>query len=118
MKETVESHSGYSIDDDIVTVPAYFSDSRRQATKGCRYYRGNERPCIVNKPPAATIATSGSFTNPRALRMSPHGLLWCGDPPTLPLPIFRPTLCGPRRLPLPVLPPPKVKMFTFASPSV
>jgi molecular chaperone DnaK len=39
MKETAESHLGESVTDAVITVPAYFNDAQRQATKGCRQDR-------------------------------------------------------------------------------
>ncbi|KAG1908945.1 heat shock protein 70 [Suillus fuscotomentosus] len=58
MKETAESYLGYNIDDTVITVPAYFNDSQRQATKDAGTISGMNVLCIINKPTAAAIAYS------------------------------------------------------------
>ncbi|KAF8546173.1 heat shock protein 70 [Imleria badia] len=56
MKETAESYLGYTITNAIVTVPAYFNDSQRQATKDAGTISGLNVLCIINKPTATAIA--------------------------------------------------------------
>ena len=56
MKETAESYLGYAINDAVVTVPAYFNDSQRQATKDAGTISGMNVLCIINEPTAAAIA--------------------------------------------------------------
>lgn len=56
MKETAESYLGYSINDAVVTVPAYFNDSQRQATKDAGTITGMNVLRIINEPTAAAIA--------------------------------------------------------------
>ncbi|KAG1756496.1 heat shock protein HSS1 [Suillus paluster] len=56
MKETAESYLGYSINDAVVTVPAYFNDSQRQATKDAGTISGMNVLRIINEPTAAAIA--------------------------------------------------------------
>merc|ERR1712213_128156 len=56
MKETVEAHLGRSVKDAVITVPAYFNDSQRQATKDAGVISGLNVLRIINEPTAAAIA--------------------------------------------------------------
>ncbi|TDL24720.1 heat shock protein 70 [Rickenella mellea] len=56
MKETAESYLGTTIKDAVVTVPAYFNDSQRQATKDAGVIAGLNVLRIINEPTAAAIA--------------------------------------------------------------
>merc|ERR1712113_462939 len=56
MKETAESFSGETIKDAVVTVPAYFNDSQRQATKDAGRIANLNVLRIINEPTAAAIA--------------------------------------------------------------
>jgi len=56
MKETAESFLGGSVSDAVVTVPAYFNDSQRQATKDAGSIAGLNVLRIINEPTAAAIA--------------------------------------------------------------
>ncbi len=56
MKETAESHLGEKIDKAVITVPAYFNDSQRQATKDAGKIAGLEVLRIINEPTAAALA--------------------------------------------------------------
>ena len=56
MKETAEAYLGYSVKDAVVTVPAYFNDSQRQATKDAGVIAGLNITRIINEPTAAAIA--------------------------------------------------------------
>merc|ERR1712209_55972 len=56
MKETAEAHLGHSVRDAVVTVPAYFNDSQRQATKDAGVIAGLNVLRIINEPTAAAIA--------------------------------------------------------------
>merc|ERR1711876_108290 len=56
MKETAEAHLGHSVKDAVVTVPAYFNDSQRQATKDAGIIAGLNVLRIINEPTAAAIA--------------------------------------------------------------
>jgi len=56
MKETAEAYLGKSIQKAVVTVPAYFNDSQRQATKDAGTIAGLEVMRIINEPTAAAIA--------------------------------------------------------------
>ena len=56
MKETAESYLGKSVKDAVITVPAYFNDSQRQATKDAGAIAGINVLRIINEPTAAAIA--------------------------------------------------------------
>ena len=56
MKETAESYLGESIAQAVITVPAYFNDSQRQATKDAGKIAGLEVLRIINEPTAAALA--------------------------------------------------------------
>ncbi|XBW36120.1 hypothetical protein QEN19_001696 [Hanseniaspora menglaensis] len=56
MKETAESFLGTTVKDAVVTVPAYFNDSQRQATKDAGAIAGLNVLRIINEPTAAAIA--------------------------------------------------------------
>ena len=56
MKETAEAYLGEPVTEAIVTVPAYFSDAQRQATKDAGKIAGLEVRRIINEPTAAALA--------------------------------------------------------------
>jgi len=56
MKETAEAYLGSEVKDAVVTVPAYFNDSQRQATKDAGVIAGLNIMRIINEPTAAAIA--------------------------------------------------------------
>ena len=56
MKEVASSYLGYEVTDAVVTVPAYFNDSQRQATKDAGAIAGLNIIRIINEPTAAAIA--------------------------------------------------------------
>jgi len=56
MKETAEGYLGDKVSDAVVTVPAYFNDSQRQATKDAGLIAGLNVMRIINEPTAAAIA--------------------------------------------------------------
>merc|ERR1711913_102628 len=56
MKETAESYLGQEVKDAVATVPAYFNDSQRQATKDAGVIAGLNIIRIINEPTAAAIA--------------------------------------------------------------
>merc|ERR1712110_141142 len=56
MKETAEAYLGTTIKDAVITVPAYFNDSQRQATKDAGIISGLNVLRIINEPTAAAIA--------------------------------------------------------------
>ena len=56
MKETAENHLGEEVKEAVITVPAYFNDSQRQATKDAGKIAGLEVLRIINEPTAAALA--------------------------------------------------------------
>ena len=56
MKETAESYLGKNVERAVITVPAYFNDSQRQATKDAGAIAGLNVLRIINEPTAAAIA--------------------------------------------------------------
>ena len=56
MKKTAEDYLGQEVNEAVITVPAYFSDSQRQATKEAGQIAGLEVKRIVNEPTAAALA--------------------------------------------------------------
>ena len=56
MKKTAEDYLGQEVTEAVITVPAYFSDSQRQATKEAGEIAGMEVKRIINEPTAASLA--------------------------------------------------------------
>ena len=56
MKETAESYLGKNVDRAVITVPAYFNDSQRSATKDAGQIAGLKVERIINEPTAAALA--------------------------------------------------------------
>ncbi len=56
MKKTAEDHLGQEVTEAVITVPAYFSDSQRQATKEAGEIAGLQVKRIINEPTAAALA--------------------------------------------------------------
>ena len=56
MKKTAEEYLGDSVDEAVITVPAYFNDSQRQATKDAGRIAGLDVKRIINEPTAAALA--------------------------------------------------------------
>ena len=56
MKKTAEDYLGQTVDEAVITVPAYFSDSQRQATKEAGEIAGLKVRRIINEPTAAALA--------------------------------------------------------------
>ncbi len=63
MKETAESFLGEKVTQAVITVPAYFNDSQRQATKDAGKIAGLEVLRIINEPTAAALAYGMDKTN-------------------------------------------------------
>ena len=62
MKKTAEDYLGQEVTEAVITVPAYFSDSQRQATKEAGQIAGLEVKRIVNEPTAAALFDLGGGT--------------------------------------------------------
>ena len=56
MKKTAEDYLGHEVKEAVITVPAYFNDSQRQATKDAGKIAGLDVKRIINEPPAAALA--------------------------------------------------------------
>ena len=56
MKETAEAYLGQDVTQAVITVPAYFNDAQRQATKDAGKIAGLEVLRIINEPTAAALA--------------------------------------------------------------
>jgi len=56
MKKTAEDYLGQSVTSAVITVPAYFSDSQRQATKEAGEIAGLKVERIINEPTAAALS--------------------------------------------------------------
>jgi len=56
MKETAEAYLGENVTEAVITVPAYFNDAQRQATKDAGKIAGLEVKRIINEPTAAAMA--------------------------------------------------------------
>jgi molecular chaperone DnaK len=56
MKQTAEDYLGETVDQAVITVPAYFNDAQRQATKDAGKIAGLEVLRIINEPTAAALA--------------------------------------------------------------
>src|SRR5207247_275160 len=56
MKQTAEDYLGYKVEKAVITVPAYFNDSQRQATKDAGKIAGLDVLRIINEPTAASLA--------------------------------------------------------------
>ncbi len=56
MKKTAEDYLGENVDEAVITVPAYFNDSQRQATKDAGKIAGLDVKRIINEPTAAALA--------------------------------------------------------------
>ena len=56
MKETAEKYLGQAVTKAVITVPAYFNDAQRQATKDAGKIAGLEVLRIINEPTAASLA--------------------------------------------------------------
>ena len=64
LKEAAESYLGHTVNKAVITVPAYFNDSQRQATKDAGQIAGLEVARIINEPTAAALAYGlGKKTN-------------------------------------------------------
>ena len=56
LRDTAEAYLGQKIESAVITVPAYFNDSQRQATKDAGVIAGLKVERIVNEPTAAALA--------------------------------------------------------------
>merc|ERR1712018_486015 len=80
MKETAEAYLGKSVKDAVVTVPAYFNDAQRQATKDAGVIAGLNVLRIVNEPTAAAIAYGLDKKNAHGKETNVLIFDWEGEP--------------------------------------
>jgi len=84
MKQTAEDYLGETVSEAVITVPAYFNDAQRQATKDAGKIAGLEVKRIINEPTAASLAfgfnkdqkkekTIAVYEPPRTLPVSTKG---------------------------------------------
>lgn len=82
MKKTAEDYLGEEVTEAVITVPAYFNDSQRQATKDAGRIAGLEVKRIINEPTAAALAFGLTRTR-RATARSPF-MTWAAARSTCP----------------------------------
>jgi molecular chaperone DnaK len=70
MKETAEAYLGTTVKEAVVTVPAYFNDSQRQATKDAGKIANLEVKRIINEPTAAALAFGMDKTDGKIIAVS------------------------------------------------
>jgi molecular chaperone DnaK len=74
MKKTAEDYLGYEVTQAVITVPAYFNDSQRQATKDAGKIAGLEVLRIINEPTAAALAYGVDKANNRDRKVAVYDL--------------------------------------------
>ena len=74
MKKTAEDYLGHEVTQAVITVPAYFNDSQRQATKDAGRIAGLEVLRIINEPTAAALAYGVDKTDKRDRKIAVYDL--------------------------------------------
>ena len=74
MKSTAEDYLGHEVTQAVITVPAYFNDSQRQATKDAGKIAGLEVLRIINEPTAAALAYGVDKTDKRDRKIAVYDL--------------------------------------------
>ncbi len=74
MKKTAEDYLGHEVTQAVITVPAYFNDSQRQATKDAGKIAGLEVLRIINEPTAAALAYGVDKTDNRDRKVAVYDL--------------------------------------------
>jgi molecular chaperone DnaK len=74
MKKTAEDYLGYDVTQAVITVPAYFNDSQRQATKDAGRIAGLEVLRIINEPTAAALAYGVDKTDKKDRKIAVYDL--------------------------------------------
>jgi molecular chaperone DnaK len=74
MKKTAEDYLGYEVSQAVITVPAYFNDSQRQATKDAGKIAGLEVLRIINEPTAAALAYGVDKTDTKERKIAVYDL--------------------------------------------
>jgi molecular chaperone DnaK len=74
MKQTAEDYLGETVSEAVITVPAYFNDAQRQATKDAGRIAGLEVLRIINEPTAAALSYGTAFGRERSERVAVYDL--------------------------------------------
>lgn len=74
MKKTAEDYLGHEVTEAVITVPAYFNDSQRQATKDAGKIAGLEVKRIINEPTAAALAYGVDKTDKKDRKVAVYDL--------------------------------------------
>ncbi len=74
MKKTAEDYLGEEVSEAVITVPAYFNDSQRQATKDAGRIAGLEVKRIINEPTAAALAFGMDKTHKKDMKIAVYDL--------------------------------------------
>lgn len=74
MKQTAEEYLGHEVTEAVITVPAYFNDSQRQATKDAGKIAGLEVKRIINEPTAAALAYGVDKTDKKDRKVAVYDL--------------------------------------------
>jgi molecular chaperone DnaK len=74
MKKTAEDYLGYEVTRAVITVPAYFNDSQRQATKDAGQIAGLEVLRIINEPTAAALAYGADKSDKKDRKIAVYDL--------------------------------------------
>ena len=74
MKKTAEDYLGYAVTQAVITVPAYFNDSQRQATKDAGRIAGLEVLRIINEPTAAALSYGVDKTDKKDRKIAVYDL--------------------------------------------
>ena len=74
MKKTAEDYLGYEVTEAVITVPAYFNDAQRQATKDAGRIAGLDVKRIINEPTAAALAFGLDKAGGRDLKIAVYDL--------------------------------------------
>ena len=74
MKKTAEDYLGYEVTQAVITVPAYFNDSQRQATKDAGRIAGLEVLRIINEPTAAALSYGVDKTDKKDRKIAVYDL--------------------------------------------
>ena len=74
MKKTAEDYLGHAVTEAVITVPAYFNDSQRQATKDAGRIAGLEVKRIINEPTAAALAFGMDKTSKKDRKIAVYDL--------------------------------------------
>ena len=92
MKKTAEDYLGADVSEAVVTVPAYFNDSQRQATKDAGKIAGLDVKRIINEPTAAALAYG--VDKKKSLRSMASTSSKCWRPMAIPSSVVRTSICG------------------------